>query len=326
MTQLDVFDVVQRRLQDPMTGFSVGSFGAIAEFHRRPDEPAEIDGLTAVTERGAIRVEPDQPARALAYETLSGRPGRWSHGVVVCLPTDKARCHKRAVITELGPDRGAIRPRDRDAVLFDMGLAGDNVDFCVRTDDPSLIQVLRDETGRSVLDQSSPAMAAILDANPHRVAIGRLGRAEVYQPIGRDVTPEGPHTHVLPRLLASGRTHSANVPVPEGWMPCVAMYPPSPIATPLGEPKPWDGAAAEDFNALLDAWGDPDVVAEKARLMAAVSGSASPACYEPAPSRSTRAATRVALRQMQHRSPLPAGLDAWLARFDHAPVDDADEG
>ena len=61
----------------------------------------------------------------------------------------------------------------------------------------------------------------ILAANPHRVFISRLGRIEVYQPIPppSGKSPEGPHTHVLPRLLKSGRTHPATEPVPEGWFP-----------------------------------------------------------------------------------------------------------
>ena len=54
-------------------------------------------------------------------------------------------------------------------------------------------------------------MGMILAANPHRVFISRLGRIEVYQPIPppSGKSPEGPHTHVLPRLLQSRRTHPA---------------------------------------------------------------------------------------------------------------------
>jgi hypothetical protein len=59
-----------------------------------------------------------------------------------------------------------------------------------------------------VFEPGNPAMGMILAANPHRVFISRLGRIEVYQPIPppSGKSPEGPHTHVLPRLLKSGRT------------------------------------------------------------------------------------------------------------------------
>ena len=47
-----------------------------------------------------------------------------------------------------------------------------------------------------------------------------MGRVEVFQPIPSPdgKSPEGPHTHVLPRLLAHGRLNAATVPVPDGWL------------------------------------------------------------------------------------------------------------
>jgi hypothetical protein len=41
----------------------------------------------------------------------------------------------RGVITELGPDREAVRADDRDALLFDLGLGGGSAAICVRTSD-----------------------------------------------------------------------------------------------------------------------------------------------------------------------------------------------
>ena len=64
-------------------------------------------------------------------------------------------------------------------------------------------------------------MGMILAANPHRVFISRLGRIEVYQPIPppSGKSPEGPHTHVLPKLLKSGRTHPATDRFPRAGFP-----------------------------------------------------------------------------------------------------------
>jgi hypothetical protein len=52
------------------------------------------------------------------------------------------------------------------------------------------------------------------DSDDHRVFLSRVGRAEVYQaiPLPDAKRPDGPHTHVLPKLLRAGRTHSANDP------------------------------------------------------------------------------------------------------------------
>ncbi len=198
----EIHRILCEQLHDPDSSFSIGSVGAIAEFHRDADEPLILDDpeqLTIATDRGGLKVALIDSVMALAYETLSGRPGRWQHGVVFCCPKSLARSHCRSKLTELGPDRGAIRAMDRDSVLFDMGLSARNVDFCIRTRDPELLALLRQDAGRSVLEPGNRAMEAIVEASPHRVAISRLGRAEVFQAIDRVKTPPGPHTHVLPK-------------------------------------------------------------------------------------------------------------------------------
>jgi len=311
--------LLSQHLDDARSSFSVGSLGAIAEFHRAPDEPAERPrdgGLAIVSERGGLRIELAADVTAIAYETLSGRRGRWQQGVVLCRPRAEATRQRRAGVTELGTDAGAIRERDHDALLFDIGLGARNVDFCVRTADPGLIRTLRRAADASIFAPESPVMAALMEANPHRVVLGALGRIEVYQAIGRERTPEGPHTHVLPKLLRSGRTHSANIPVPGGLTPCFSLYPPNPIVDAMGHPHPFDPGAAAAFDSLLRRWGPPGYMAEKDRVLAAVASGAEPGAYRRAVSRSGRTAARVALRQLAARDPRCPGLDAWLKTLD----------
>lgn len=59
----------------------------------------------------------------------------WSHRVALCLPHNSCAMSQRTGITELDPDREALRPEDRDAVLFDLGLSTRKVDVCVRSRD-----------------------------------------------------------------------------------------------------------------------------------------------------------------------------------------------
>ena len=56
--------------------------------------------------------------------------------------------------------------------------------------------------------QNGRLMHRLPRLSPHRVFCCRMGRVEVYQPIPAPdgKSPEGPHTHVLPRLLAHGRS------------------------------------------------------------------------------------------------------------------------
>lgn len=305
----DLEHLLRDHLVDWRSGWSMGTFGAIAEFHQDEGETPVIDdsfALTRATRRGAIRIERRKLAevRAVAYETLSPKRHRWSQGVALCLPERRARREARSVLTELGPDDGAIRGIDRTGILFDMGLSLPQCDFCIRTSDPKLLGELRVNLGRSLFDHDNRAMPAILASHPHRVALTNIGRIEVYQKIGGPdtggVSPPGPHTHLLPKLLRTGRTHSANTPIPEGLMPLGALHPGNPVIGPMGEEKDFDPELHASFQKLLEAYGDREAVETKRRVLAAIDSGKPPADREASQSRQGRAALRVALRQMEH--------------------------
>jgi hypothetical protein len=323
----NLLSTLRHHLQDPQNGWSIGTFGAIAEFFRDAGEPTpleELDGLTIATQRGAIRINLDGPVKPVAYETLSGNPRRWQQGLSICLPQHTAEMGQRNTLTELGPDEDSIGADDRGAILFDMGLSAPHVDVCIRTRDPELLAVLRAQCGRSILEPDNPAMAAIIHNSPHRVFMSRLGRIEIYQGIGLIETPEGPHTHVLPKLLASGRTHSANVPIPAGYVPCLDLYPANPLADQLGRDKTFEPAQYRAFQEILGIWGIPEYGAEKQRVREALREGMGPADYPLPASRPGRAALRVTLRQWaqtEGESPL---LQAWRETFDRNDARDHD--
>lgn len=337
MTKLDA--LLRDHLADPESGWSMGSFGAIAEFHQDPGEPVVVDnGLARATERGGIRIDLDRrDVLAIAYETLSPKRHRWSQAIALCLPTEKASRKARTVLTELGPDGDAIRDEDRDGILFDMGLSLPQCDFCIRTGDPALVRVLRGNLGRSLFDHSSTAMPAIMSSHPHRVALTNLGRAEVYQKIGgpdtSGVSPPGPHTHVLPKLLSSGRTHSANVPIPDDLVPVAYLHPGNPVVDPFGKDRPFSAPLYAAFEALMGDLGTPEAVNEKRRILAAVYENVSPHDYPIATGRVGRAAARLALRQQARAAEASADADRQktIARWrelmdpDHADSDQDDD-
>jgi hypothetical protein len=176
-----------------------------------------------------------------------------------------------------------------------------------------------------VFEPGNPAMAMILTANPHRVFISRLGRIEVYQPIPppSGKSPEGPHTHVLPRLLQSRRTHPATEPVPEGLVPCAHLYPPHPARDGLGEARPFEAAHHHAFQRMMAACGDPVALATKRRVVDAVLAGEPPAAV--ASDRHGRISVRIALRQMKSQGHASAALSAWLTSFDSTAPDEADD-
>jgi hypothetical protein len=325
-------DLLHRQIADADTQWSLGTFGGIAEFSRDHDETVTLTqsatGAAAITARGGIAIDLSGECQPFAFECIT--KASWSQRVALCLPVDGCAMNRRAVLTELDADHAALRPQDRASVLFDLGLGARQADLCVRIGDPNTVAELRRHCGRSVFDPANPAMSVLLETNPHRVFISRIGRIEVYQPIPppSGKSPEGPHTHVLPKLLKSGRTHAATEPVPEGWIPCAHLYPRHPVRDGGGFGS-FDVASHDSFQRMIERFGLPDSLAIKRRIVEAIKAGESPSNFTNSPlqDRHGRSSIRIALRQLKavgHASPI---LQDWLAKFDQAAVDgeDADE-
>src|SRR3954462_4489776 len=261
------FDLITEQLADPEAQWSLGTFGAIAEFMRDADEPADIlhseISYAVVTPRGGIRLLAHPELRPITFETVTTQA--WSQRVAFCLPEKASAMSQRSALTELGPDHEALRAEDRGAVLFDLGLGALQVDCCIRTADRELAQGLRTHAGRSLFEPGNPAMGLILAHSPHRVFITRAGRAEVYQaiPPPGGKAPEGPHTHVLPKLLAHRRTHAATEPIPRGFVSCAHLYRAHPLRDGYGRARQFDAARYSAFQRLLSRPGDLQHVAPK---------------------------------------------------------------
>lgn len=283
-------------LSDPDTAWSLGSFGALAEFLRDADEPVTALGdgrLGGYTARGAIALTPIPGLRPFAYETAVS--SGWNHAVALCLPDDACAMNRRTVVTELGPDHDAARENDREAILFDLGLDLLAVDACLRSSDPETIACLRSGTGKPIFDPTNPIGPRLVAMSPHRVFVARAGRIEVFQPIpppdGR--SPEGPHTHVMPKLLKSGRTHAATAPIPDGLVPFAALHPAHPYKDAMGQRIPFSQGRLDAFQALLARWGDPELFAVKQRVAEG---------EEIGPGRHQQTARRVAENQARYRA------------------------
>jgi len=315
-----LLDVLADRISDVETGWSLGTFGAIAEFTRDANEAATIaregNRVVVVTARGGICLQARPDLRAIASESLT--PSAWNQRVALCLPEPACAMSARTVLTEVGLDADALRANDRAAVLFDLGLGALQIDACVRSADPKVIAALRDYVGSSIFGAGNGAMQVILASNPHRVFISRVGRIEVFQPIPPPdgTSPAGPHTHVLPKLLSGGRTHAATEPIPAGWIPCAHFYPPNPFRDANEDSRPFRREYHDAFQALLSRYGVPRLVDIKVRVAEAVRADEQPSMLHLSNDRHGRAALRVALRQLRASERMSAALAAWLSAHD----------
>jgi len=313
-----MWSCIENSLQRPEDSWSLGSFGAIAEFSWAADEEIQSfdDGRTGqISERGGIACYPLQNVRPVAYETLRKDSETWGQAVAFCLPEKEAVRAGRGIISELGRDKAALLPQHRDHILFDLGLGIRFADFCVRSDNGILIEQLRAACGSVLLAAGNPIMPLLLQASPHRVFETNLARIEVYQPIGIEKSPEGPHTHVLPKLIAQGRAFSANTPINTGLLPLLTLHPANPCRDTLGKRKSFDANAYAQFQMLMERWGIEEYQQQKNTTFAALTRNSEPTEFDSGHARLARLATRIAIRQYAH---LHSDHDvlAWRQAFD----------
>jgi len=298
----------------------MGSFGAVAEFHQDRGEFLEADApamFVRATARCAIRLDVEAVSQIVpvAYETLSPKPHRWSHGLALCMPQKDSAMTGRKVLTELGPDEDAVRPADRRAILFDIGLDLPQCDFCIRTDDPDLLAVLRANAGRSLFEAGNPAGAAMTRAHPHRVAVTPIGRVEVFQKIGGPetggVSPAGPHTHLLPQLLKARRTHSANTPIQGYHVPLGYLHPANPVMDAMGRDRDFDIEDHARFQDLFERFARRDLPGLRRAVLDGLARRIEPEQFPAQSDRFSRTTVRITLRQ-QYRLAKRFGGGAYL--------------
>jgi hypothetical protein len=262
-----------------------------------------------------VRVKSGQPGHttppsAPASQRIGLRSPSWPRAW-------RASC--RALARSQPSQHGRGRGRGRLAI---------QVDVCVRASRPELLSALRAGEGRSIFDKGNPATTAIFRASPHRVFSTRIGRAEVYQPIppADGKSPDGPHTHLLPKLLRSGRTHPATAPIPQGWIPCPHVYPAHPQKDGLGAAKLFDRGEHHVFQNALARFGDPELLELKRRVFHSVASGDSPETLSRPASRFARGVIRVALRQLHDLNGSSPILSDWRQKFDLAASASAHDG
>jgi hypothetical protein len=205
--------LLRRHLAEPVHHWSVGTYGAIGEFGYDADEPGltiDLDRLSVKTARGSLEVQGLAGVRVFALEDEAGR----MREIAFCSPRTGAARDRIAAIDER---------------TFDIGIGAPHIDMLVRfaPDATDALQVLASAVGRPLFEPDNPAGPTIGRASPSRILQSPIARLEVHQPIpppgGR--SPEGPHTHLLPKYLAQRIAHRPGSPLPEGLYCGLSLYP-----------------------------------------------------------------------------------------------------
>jgi hypothetical protein len=209
-------------LAQAAAGASMGVQGAIAEFAVAGGDPA-----VATVRRAGRTVEALTAGGGLRL-TVTDETVAFASSGTVYLAVPRHRLPAPASgLSVAETDPGALRPEDGDDLFVDLAVGHAAARFCVRTGDTGLgeqLRALEGATWPEVLDRLGHALIA---TSPDRVVITPLGRIEVSAPIPAEwgASPDGPHTHLLPALLRTGRELPAGVDLPADLAPAAALHP-----------------------------------------------------------------------------------------------------
>lgn len=223
-------DLVHSLLGQAGGGWSMGVQGALAEFA----VPGIGPGAVAVRRSGRT-VEAHTAGGGLRL-TVTDETQAIATGGTVYLAVPRSTLRPPAAgltVAEADPD--ALRPDDGHDLFVDLAVGHAAAAFCIRTADPDLGKRLRAIEGAGWPESLAAVGPALVAASPHRIVTTPLGRIEVYAAIPADdgASPEGPHTHLLPPLLRTGRELPAGVTLPAALAPAAAFHPPPGWAPPL---------------------------------------------------------------------------------------------
>ncbi len=206
----------------------MGVVGAVAGFTAAPGMPVDVtehgDDLVAYTANGALRMKIDDDVRALTFEPpYSDAPPR----IVLAVKRERGRLPVAPGVTDGGND-GAALIAEPGARLFDLGLGRKDARFCVRVNRGAARRAL-DRAATLPFAAALPLIGqALIAESPVRVVDTALGRIEVEGqiPAPDARSPAGPHTHLLPDQLATGRALPAGMDLPRAYLPGAIFYPP----------------------------------------------------------------------------------------------------
>ncbi|WP_414831992.1 DUF1289 domain-containing protein [Afifella sp. YEN Y35] len=197
-----------------------GIDGAFGEFAIGAGEQPEVkNALTVATQAGAMRLRLPEKLRAFAFEE--------GKAIVMALPRGRLQPPAGVTLNAAGPDQGAIREGDRDALAFELGFGSPVARVFLRTKDQALQKRLQELEGEPWQRVLAEAGQEIREGSADRIILTTVGRMEVYaRSTASDIRqPQGPRTELQAEAIAGGREMPGEIELPKAYAPCAIFYP-----------------------------------------------------------------------------------------------------
>ena len=204
-----------------------GVVGAVGEFTAAPGESISLSCengvILAYTKNGALQMKINDDVRALTFE----QPDLSVASPVLLVVKNKiGNIPLSNVITDLGEDTKSLFKNDNKN-LFDLGLGRKEARFGVRVASGFANKVLKNSLGQTFTEALPSLAGPLIQESPTRVIDTAIGRIEVQGkiPYPEASSPLGPHTHLLPSEIETGRPTPIGMEIPSSYMPGAIFYP-----------------------------------------------------------------------------------------------------
>lgn len=236
--------------------------GTVAEFSivpgDLPKKSFENNVLQVETQRATLCVNFDDTVQAFVAESGVHGCSPWTQNIYLCMPKNDAKLSNRKKLTHLtqyndGQDKGE---------LWDLGIGNETLDACIIAKDTHTNNLLRQKEEEHILDDPN-FLRGLVECSPVRLFKSKFAFIKVRQKIPQENKDEvdGPHTHLLPPIIKSGK--HLQTPIPDNMIPIIQADPFGSVIDGNGSFHKWMGFEQDKFQNFLQKYGDSHYVSLK---------------------------------------------------------------
>ena len=239
--------------------------GVVAEFSivsgDKPTLSFENNILKVYTERATLCIDFNEKIDAVIAESGAHGCSPWTQNIYLCIPKQDAKMSCRNTLTHLGH----YKEGQDEGELWDLGVGKETLDACIIAKDEETNQLLKQKEGNYIIDDSN-FFGELVKHSPTRLFKSKYAYIIVRQKIPQDGEDEldGPHTHLLPPIIHSGRHF--HVPIPDNMIPIIQTDPFGSVVDGNGDFYKWDGFEEDKFQEFLQKFGNQEYLQLKKEI------------------------------------------------------------